>query len=115
MNAGVQEAKDGISPNVEPGRATGGLKKTSAALIFLCIYATHTNAAGTFSIEPRIDDFNTIGFHEGQVFTVPSADATVDISPGVSGILSYTWTNTTGKLEFLDVTAHFQTNTARQV
>ena len=53
----------------------------------------------------------TIGFREGQVFTVPSPDSTVAITPGVSGTLSYTWTNTTGKLEFLDVRAHFQSNT----
>jgi hypothetical protein len=112
MHAGNEEAKNGISPNVEPGRATGELKNISIALIFLGIYSTNIYAAGSFSIDPRIENFTTIGFREGQVFTVPSADATVDISPGVSGILSYTWTNTTGKLEFLDLTAHFQTNTA---
>ena len=111
MHAGNEEAKNVISPNVEPGRATGELKNISIALIFLGIYSTNIYAAGSFSIDPPIENFTTIRFREGQVFTVPSAEATADISPGVSGILSYTWTNITGKLEFLDVTAHFQTNT----
>jgi hypothetical protein len=103
----MEEAKIGILPDVALERGRGGLKKTSVALIFLGIYSTNTYAAGTFSIDPRINNLTTIGFHQDQVFTVPSPDGTVAITPGVSGILSYTWTNTTGKLEFLDVRAHF--------
>ena len=113
MNADTNQAINAIKQDVGLGRGMFScLKNTSVALIVLGIYSTHTYAEGTFSIDPRIDNLTTIGFREGEVFSVPSPDATVDISPGVSGTLSYTWTNTTGKLEFLDVTAHFQTHTA---
>lgn len=113
MKTDANKAINKIKQDVGPRRGIFAyLKKTSVALIFLGIYSTNMFAAGTFSVDPRIDNFTTIGFHEGQVFTVPSPGATLDITPGVSGILSYTWTNTTGKLEFLDVTAHFQTSTA---
>ncbi len=112
MNADANQAINAIKQDVGLGRGMFAcLKNTSVALIFLGIYSTHTYAEGTFSIDPRIDNLMTIGFREGQVFTVPSPDSTVAITPGVSGNLSYTWTNTTGKLEFLDVRAHFQSNT----
>jgi hypothetical protein len=112
MKADANQAINAIKQDVGLGRGMFAcLKNTSVALIFLGIYSTHTYAEGTFSIDPRIDNLMTIGFREGQVFTVPSPDSTVAITPGVSGNLSYTWTNTTGKLEFLDVRAHFQSNT----
>lgn len=112
MNADTNQAINAIKQDVGLGRGMFScLKNTSVALIVLGIYSTHTYAEGTFSIDPRIDNLMTIGFREGQVFTVPSPDSTVAITPGVSGNLSYTWTNTTGKLEFLDVRAHFQSNT----
>ena len=113
MKADVNEAVNAFKQDAGLGRGMlARLKNTSVALIFLGIYSTNTYAEGIFSIDPRIDNLMTIGFGEGQVFTVPSPDATVAITPGVSGTLSYTWANTTGKLEFLDVTALFQTHTA---
>jgi hypothetical protein len=113
MKADVNQAVNAFKQDAGLGRGMlARLKNTSVTLIFLGIYSTNTYAEGIFSIDPRIDNLMTIGFGEGQVFTVPSPDATVAITPGVSGTLSYTWANTTGKLEFLDVTAHFQTHTA---
>jgi hypothetical protein len=113
MKDDVNQAINAFKQDAGLGRGMlARLKNTSVALIFLSIYSTNTYAEGIFSINPRIDNLITIGFGEGQIFTVPSPDATVDITPGVSGNLSYTWTNTTGKLEFLDLRADFQTNSA---
>ena len=83
MKADANQAINAFKQDVGLGRGMlARLKNTSVALIFLGIYSTNTYAEGIFSVDPRIDNLMTIGFREGQIFTVPSPDATRAFSHG---------------------------------